>query len=925
MSDGAHPRATRPWCKAVGVTEPPEEIRDFRAALIWLVATEGASTVRSAIDAGAKADTRLAAGTRNPGPSASLLAKVILAGKHGIPITEVVKAVGRGARPSGGMSPLQEEHRRLRSAMGRLYRGHSIEFRDEWIDAIGQACSMSEEAILLLRHQLADFKFLHERLAPLTDVHYALVRYAEAAQDPDASMALKPLDTPEPYPRLIGREDDLVEIRKLLIGSRLVTLRGAGGSGKTRLAQEVSSGTFAELPSRVGWLSLDQLAPASNIAEFAASELLRGSRKSSPALEDLEVLLSDEPYLLVLDNCEHVLSSAAALAGRLLSHCGSLRILATSLEPLGLAGERVYFVDGLATAPTDVASEVELLSYSSAELFVERARDRAGFSIAPEDVSPIQEICSQLDGIPLAIELAAGWVGIRPCIEIAAGLRDRFVLLVAQGRRHHARHQTMEETIAWSFDLLTERERIVWERLAPFSGGFTIEAARAVCRCDAVPEDAVDATLRSLEDKSLITRARADRSRLRLLESLRAFARARMMRDSDAVSALEAHRKYFLDFVLDAETQVRGQDQVSWLRRIDDDHENIRAAIASGLQDGDGESALRIAGCLWRYWRVRGYWEDGGAILANLLEEFEEPSLARARALCAAGNLAHWQQEYESANALLAEATRCGGIVGDTEWSVPFSLLIRGINMIVGELGDLEDADDLLMKSARYWRGNIGLNETDLTGLHLALYWRADCARRLGKTKRAQSLERQCRRTLEGHDDEWAKARYSFNLAVRAQDDGDSRLAEEGFERSLSFWRELGDSDGIAESLIKLAWINFEQGCDAEATERLREALPLWRALRAMSAVSDCLELAARLASRRSRHVQAVMLEGAVVRIREPMERRQLKREWEQRLHASLKPSIEALGKVYFSENQKGRGLNIDSAVNVALEAVADE
>jgi tetratricopeptide (TPR) repeat protein len=483
----------------------------------------------------------------------------------------------------------------------------------------------------------------------------------------------------------------------------------------------------------------------------------------------------------------------------------------------------------------------------------------------------------------------------------------------------------MEQTIAWSFDLLTERERVVWERLAPFSGGFTVEAARAVCACCVVPEGGVFATLRSLEDKSLIVRARADRSRLRLLESLRAFARARMVTDSHASSALEAHRRYFLDFVLDAETQVRGQDQISWLRRVDDDHENIRAAIASGLQDGDGEPALRIAASLWRYWRVRGYWEDGGAILANLLAEFEAPSLARARALCAAGNLAHWQQEYEQANRLLAEATCCGEMVGDTEWSVPFSLLIRGINMIVGEVGELDEADNLLKESARYWRGNIGLNETDHTGLHLALYWRADCARRLGNTKRAQSLERQCRRTLEGHDDDWAKARYSFNLAVRAQKDGESRLAEEGFERSLTFWRELGDSDGIAESLIKLAWINFEKGAYEEAIGRLREALPLWRGLRAMNAVSDCLELAARLASLQSRHVHAAMLEGAVVRFREPMDRRQLKREWEQHLHASLRPSIEALGKVYFSENQKGRGLNIDSAVHVALEAVTND
>jgi hypothetical protein len=318
----------------VGVTELPEKISDFRAALIWLVATEGASTVRLAIDAGAKAHPQLAAGTLNPGPSASLMAKIILAGKHGLPINDVVEAVGRRSHQRGGMSSLQEEHRRLRSAMVRLYEGKSIEFKDDWIDAIRKGCSLSDKATLLLRHHLADFTFLHERLTPLSEIHYALVRYAQYAEGLDDLAALKPPDTPEPYPRLIGRENNLAEIRKLFIGGRLVTLRGAGGCGKTRLAQELSSGSFTELPSRVGWLSLDELAPSSNIAEFVASELLRGSRKSSPALEDLEGLLGDEPYLLVLDNCEHVLPSAAALAGRLLSRCGNLRRASNLWESL---------------------------------------------------------------------------------------------------------------------------------------------------------------------------------------------------------------------------------------------------------------------------------------------------------------------------------------------------------------------------------------------------------------------------------------------------------------------------------------------------------------------------------------------------------------------------------------------------------------
>ncbi|GFJ94397.1 BTAD domain-containing putative transcriptional regulator [Phytohabitans rumicis] len=425
----------------------------------------------------------------------------------------------------------------------------------------------------------------------------------------------------------VGREEELRRVGKLLGEARLVTLHGPGGAGKTRLAIEAAGRQDGD----VCLVELAPVAPGEDVPQAVLAALglreagLRGTADRRDATERLVAALADRRLLIVLDNCEHVVADAARLAARLLGACPGLRILATSREPLGLTGEALCPVVGLAVPPPDAVDA--LVVYPAVRLFADRAADVApGFAV-DDNHDAVLRICRTLDGLPLAIELAAARLRALPVAEVAARLDDRFRLLNRGSRTAEPRHQTLRAVVGWSWDLLDAAEQRLARRLTVFAGGATLAAAEAVCGAD------VD-VLTGLVDKSLVV---ATGDRYWMLETVRAFCAERLAEAGEIAELRAAHAAYFLDLARTADPHLRRAEQLEWLRRLDADRDNLHAALRRATAD-DPPAALRLVAALAFYWWLRGLRTESAALATRLLAQVgtePPPGLAEEYALCA--------------------------------------------------------------------------------------------------------------------------------------------------------------------------------------------------------------------------------------------------------------------------------------------------
>jgi len=436
----------------------------------------------------------------------------------------------------------------------------------------------------------------------------------------------------------VGRDTDLARVSAMVGESRLVTLTGPGGSGKTRLATEVARGLLDDM--RDVWLA--ELAPVSDAADLPQAVLaalgLRGHAlistarafgvpaESAEPADRLAAALSTRSMLLVLDNCEHLIGPAAALANRLLGECPRLRILATSREPLGITGETLWPVDPLPLPPAG-ASRDEAMVYPSMRLLADRAGAvRPGFAVDDRTGLHMIHICRALDGMPLAIELAAARLRTLSAEQVATRLDDRFRLLTGGSRLALPRHQTLRAVVDWSWELLTPPERVLLARLAVFSGGATLEAAEQVCTDEGLPApDALD-LLSSLVDKSLVVLA--DGGRYRLLETIKAYGIERLTEAGDLDRTRWAHVGYFRGLVAAAEPHLRRAEQLSWLARLEDDDDNITAALRTAIAAGDTATATSFFANVGWYWWVHGHKVEGGELAGEVLAMAGEADLA---------------------------------------------------------------------------------------------------------------------------------------------------------------------------------------------------------------------------------------------------------------------------------------------------------
>ena len=442
---------------------------------------------------------------------------------------------------------------------------------------------------------------------------------------------------PERLTSFVGRVWEIAEIEALLQADRLVTLVGVGGAGKSRLAVEAARRSLAHYPGGVWLVELASLTQPGLVINLVAATLRVREHPERPLIDVLAEHLGKRKSLLLLDNCEHLLDEVAELAQSLLWACPRLSVLATTRERLGITGESLKPLSGLAFSEPSVCGESELETTDAARLLVDRAGAvRPGFRLDDDNAGAVALICERLDGLPLAIELAAARVSALDVEQVAVRLSDRFRLLDRGDRTASPRHQTLRAVVEWSYGLLDDAERRVFNRVAVFVGGFTLEAAEAVCPQPGEGQQAVASGLWRLVDKSLVVSEgyRAARRRFRLLETLRAYGLERLFESDEAEQVRDRHAQHFSAVVAPAREGLRSPDQSEWLNRLELEHGNLREAMEWSVQRGAAETAVRLAGSLYPFWDLRGHYSEGRRWLARALaaEGPVAPATARSRA-----------------------------------------------------------------------------------------------------------------------------------------------------------------------------------------------------------------------------------------------------------------------------------------------------
>ena len=630
-------------------------------------------------------------------------------------------------------------------------------------------------------------------------------------------------DLPLELTSFVGREQEVAEVEKLLSGERHLTLYGPGGSGKTRLALAVAHDLVGGFEDGVWWVDLAPLADPKLVPGAVASVLGVREAPDRPLIEALSEHLQYRRALLVLDNCEHLLDACARVVKALLGSCEQLRILATSREALGVVGEVNWPVPSLTLPEAGrLLTPRNLTRYEAVRLFVERARTRQpAFDLTPENAVAVVEICRKLDGIPLAIELAAARMGALGVGQIAERLRDSIGLLTTGERTRAPRQRTLRATLAWSYELLGETEQKLFERLAVFAGGWTLEATEAVGSGSGLDEDDVLDLLSRLVDKSLVVAESSDdRARYRLLEVVRQYASEKLAARGEERAVRQRHAQFFLELAEAAEPELGGKEQVLWLDRLEAELDNLRAAAVWFGEGGPRTAHLRLAGSLWRFCYLRGLYEQGGRWLEGALtSENGAPSPALAKVYLGAGVLTFLQCEYDRARGRLEEALALYRDLGDDQGIASAS---QTLGSIARERGDYARSEALHEESLALW-GRLG----DEAGEAQSLNYLGYVAWLQGKYERARELGEEVlaryRRLGDNEIVVWAL----INMGSSALYAGDRDRARILLGQSHALSEEAGFKEGVPWSLNQLGVLAYHEGDHRLATELLRESLEI--------------------------------------------------------------------------------------------------
>jgi non-specific serine/threonine protein kinase len=632
---------------------------------------------------------------------------------------------------------------------------------------------------------------------------------------------------PAPVSTLVGRRREITDITNACDASRLVTLVGAGGSGKSRLALEVAGILRDNFESGAWWVDLAPFDDDAFVPQAVAVALGVRDQPGESLTAVLARYLSTREILLVVDNCEHLLSSTAALLERLLRAATRLRVLATSREPLKTEGERVYPVAPLSTPECSRGlTAAQALEYDAVRLFDERARAVSpSFILAEPTCQTVVDICRRLDGLPLALELAAARVPAIPLQTIDARLDDALRVLGSGRRSHLPRHETLRATIDWSYDLLDADERHVFARLSVFADSFTLEAAEHIVTCeDARTCDVFDVISR-LIDKSLVfvtNRSEGD-WRYRLLETVRQYAHEKLRLFDDAADVRARYVEYYLDLSETVEPVLNTAERPSRLASLERDHGNFRAAIERALQAGNGGDAARLASALFWFWFHRGYWREGRTFLRSAIEYETASSPVRARALLGDGVLAWAEGDHAAAATRLEECVAIGRVVPDARTTGHALHFLAMVRLAEGHAADGRPLAEEAVRIARDAHDDFNL--TVALASYGVLLLALD-----GYDEASAVLQESVDRARQSGD-AWAAALPLRNLAIIACRHGDYDLARTLLEESLHSMRNLEEKWFLSRSIETLAEVLASAGDCARsallfgAADTLREAV----------------------------------------------------------------------------------------------------
>jgi predicted ATPase/DNA-binding CsgD family transcriptional regulator len=666
----------------------------------------------------------------------------------------------------------------------------------------------------------------------------------------------------------------------------LLTLTGSGGCGKTRLALAAADELMGRFEDGVWLVELASLADPSLVQRAVASALDIREQPGNPPTGTLSDHLRTRKMLLVLDNCEHLVEACAVLAEGLLRTCPSLRILATSREAFGIAGETRLAVPPLSLPDPRHLPAVEVVAhYEAASLFVDRAKTvKPEFALTGRNAMSVAQICYRLDGIPLAIELAAARVKVLSVGQIAARLDDRFALLTDGGRTALARQRTLEAAMDWSYELLSQGERALFRRLSVFAGGFTLGAAETVCSRLPSDEELQQSEmldlLSRLVDKSLVLVGERDgESRYRLLETIRQYGREKLERSGEAAEVRRRHAGFMLELAEEAGPELKGPRQGEWLERLETEHDNLRAAmrwlLEEGPAEGRAEAAARLAWALWLFWFHRGHQDEGRAWIEGLL--------ARSDAL---------STELQ-AKVLYAD--------GAMSWG----------------LRESSDTIQLLEESRALFR-----QAKDRHGEALALAATGVPTLQRGDVERATAILEEGIELLREAGDKWETSFMLAHLGMIYLDRDEGARATRHFEESLALSREVGHKFSGSVSLTNLARAAQARGDHERAAGLYAEGLTLAVELSDKANAAYCLEGLARVTSARGNHERAVRLFGTAEALLEaaggPLYAHAQDRALHERAVEALRSRLDE--EAFRAAWSEGRATEMERAIEYALE-----